>query len=153
MVGEDRMKTRWRPWHVSVCIFVLSGLAAFYLLTPGEVLLEEPTISELGAWAFALGIVQVLLVLVFVSLFYPEPGIMYCRQGLPGITTWSAPAVSVVSILAMAFAGLSLGAFLLAEPAPGRQDFVGAALWALGGWLGAVVLVPLRRTLRGDRAT
>lgn len=153
MVGEARTKTSWRPWHVSVCVFVLAGLAAFHLFKPSEVFLEEPTISELGAWAFVLGMVQVLLVLVPVSLFHPGPGIMYCYKGFPGITTWSAPAVSVVAILAMAFSGFSIGAFFLAEPAPGRQDFVAVALWALGVWLGAIVLVPLRRRLRGDRTT
>jgi hypothetical protein len=73
---------------------------------------------------------------------------MYCDNGLPGITTWSAGMVTLVAILLVAFAGLSVGASVLAESGRGREDFVAMTLWALGGWLAAVAFVPLRRKIR-----
>lgn len=73
---------------------------------------------------------------------------MHCDKGLPGITTWSAWVVTLVAILLVAFAGLTVGASVLAEQGRGREDFVAMTLWALGGWLAAIAFVPLRRKIR-----
>ena len=148
MADADQGPTPWRPWHVSLAVFVLSSLAAFYFLTPSQVLLGEPTIAaDVGAWALVLGGVQVFLVLLLVALFHRGTGVMYCDRGFPGITTWSAAAVTLVSILFAAFAGFTLGASFVAEAGQGREDFVCMTFWALGGWLAAIVFVPLRRKL------
>jgi hypothetical protein len=136
------------PWHVSAIVFALSSFGAFYLLAPRQVVLGDPSIAQLGVWAFALGAGQLFLLLLLLALLHRGPGVMYCAKGFPGITTWSAAMVSVVSILLIAFAGLSLGASFVARPGQGREDLVAVTLWALGGWLATVVFVPLRRKLK-----
>lgn len=145
--------TALRPWHVSAALFVLFGGAGvgFGLAGLGPAV-QEPSFAELGAWGFALGAVQVFLVLLLVALFHRGPGIMYCDKGFPGITTWSAGGVCTMSLLIVAFAGLSLGAWLGAiyskQGAVQGGDLVTIALWTGGGWFATVAFVPLRRGIR-----
>jgi hypothetical protein len=102
----------------------------------------------LVAW----GAGQVLFVLLLVGLFHRGSGIMYCDRGIPGVTTFSAAGVFFVSLLAIAFGGLSLGASFGLDGAA-RRDLVAIALWALGAWLATVVFLPLRRRLRRRQPT
>jgi hypothetical protein len=162
-VARESIWTRWRPWHVSVASFAMLGLFG-YATGPLHVSTDQmpggPGISELGYWAFPLGFGHILLVLAMLSVLQRGAGTTYCESGVPGLSTWSAGLVCAASLLLVAFVGMSLGtwAWMWFADASARtgsgslgsqmDDLAIGALWAIGGWVAAIVFVPLRRQLQ-----
>lgn len=158
MDESGRRTTTVRPWHVSAALFILFGVAGFGFgvagLGTGHTA-EEPSFAELGWWVMVLGAGQLFLLLALLALLHRGPGIMYSEVGLPGISTWSAGGVCTLSIMLVAFAGLSLGAWIGTrdgqEGSLGSTDLAAITLWSIGGWVATVAFVPLRRRIRGLR--
>jgi len=158
------MWTACRPWRVSVASFAVLGLFGYAtgpLHVSTDHIPEAPGISELGYWAFPLGFGSILLFLAMLSVLQRGTGTMYCESGLPGLSTWSAGAVCTISLLLISFVGMSLGAwawmwFADASARTGSgslgsqmDDLAIGALYAIGGWVAAIVFVPFRRQLQG----